>query len=92
MGSRALVTIELNKASCNFKGVRWFYKNIEWLSHFGFCADPSTNIEVESNPSVILSTPKQLRELAEMAHTYGRGYAEITTRQDLQLHWIDAEK
>lgn len=42
-------------------------------------------------PNGVLST-KQLIELAEMAHTYGRGYAEITTRQDLQLHWIDAKK
>jgi len=42
-------------------------------------------------PNGILST-KQLRDLAEMAQTYGRGYAEITTRQDIQLHWIDAEK
>ncbi|MEM2841168.1 MAG: nitrite/sulfite reductase [Candidatus Bathyarchaeia archaeon] len=42
-------------------------------------------------PGGILST-KQLRELAEMAQTYGKGYTEITTRQDLQLHWIEVEK
>ncbi|MBS7625503.1 nitrite/sulfite reductase [Candidatus Bathyarchaeota archaeon] len=42
-------------------------------------------------PGGILNT-KQLGELAEMAQNYGKGYAEITTRQDLQLHWIEVEK
>jgi len=32
-----------------------------------------------------------LVEIAELSDDYGRGYAEITTRQDIQLHWIDPD-
>lgn len=31
----------------------------------------------------------QFRAIAELSQTYGRGYAEITDRQNIQLHWID---
>jgi sulfite reductase beta subunit-like hemoprotein len=34
---------------------------------------------------------KQLRRIADLTKTYSRGQAEITNRQDLQLHWIDAK-
>lgn len=34
----------------------------------------------------------QLETLAEIADTYGRGIAHITTRQDLQFHWIDLDR
>ncbi len=33
---------------------------------------------------------KQLRGVADLTKTYSRGQAEITNRQDIQLHWIDA--
>ncbi len=33
-------------------------------------------------------TSEQLRAIAELSDTYGKGYAEITDRQDIQLHWI----
>lgn len=36
-------------------------------------------------------TTKQLRGAADLAQKYGKSRAEITNRQDLQLHWIDAE-
>ncbi len=36
-------------------------------------------------------TSKQLRRVADLAKTYGRGYAEISDRQDIQLHWIKSE-
>jgi sulfite reductase (ferredoxin) len=36
-------------------------------------------------------TTKQLRGVADLAKEYGRSQAEITNRQDIQLHWIDAE-
>ncbi len=32
----------------------------------------------------------QLRSVADLTKTYSRGQAEITNRQDIQLHWIDA--
>ncbi len=34
---------------------------------------------------------ERLRTIAELSLNYGRGYAEITDRQDIQLHWIDSE-
>ncbi len=33
----------------------------------------------------------QFRGLARLSDKYGRGYAEITNRQDLQFHWVDGE-
>jgi sulfite reductase beta subunit-like hemoprotein len=36
-------------------------------------------------------TSEQLRSVADLAKTYGRGRAEITDRQDIELHWIEAE-
>src|SRR5688572_3295484 len=35
--------------------------------------------------------PYQLREIAKVAHAYGRGFGDITTRQDIQLHWLSIE-
>jgi sulfite reductase beta subunit-like hemoprotein len=32
-----------------------------------------------------------LREIAKLSDEFGRGYAEITSRQDIQLHWIDPD-
>jgi sulfite reductase beta subunit-like hemoprotein len=34
---------------------------------------------------------KQLRVVAEVARDYGRGIADITTRQDFQFHWFTIE-
>ena len=39
-------------------------------------------------PSGIL-TPAKLRAIGEVANRYGRGDAEITTRQCIQLHWLE---
>jgi ferredoxin-nitrite reductase len=33
-------------------------------------------------------TPGQLRTIGRLSAEYGRGYAELTTRQNVQLHWI----
>jgi sulfite reductase beta subunit-like hemoprotein len=38
-------------------------------------------------PSGIL-TPVKLRAIGEVANRYGRGDAELTTRQCIQLHWL----
>lgn len=35
---------------------------------------------------------EELFEIAEISKEYGRGYAEITDRQDIQLHWIDSNR
>ncbi len=36
-------------------------------------------------------TSQHFRCIAELSKTYGRGQAELTDRQDIQLHWIRAE-
>jgi ferredoxin-nitrite reductase len=39
-------------------------------------------------PSGIL-TPRELRTIGEVSNKYGRGDAELTTRQCVQLHWLE---
>ena len=41
-------------------------------------------------PNGILTT-QQFRRIAQLAGKYGRGYAEATDRQDIELHWIEAD-
>ncbi len=41
-------------------------------------------------PGGILTTD-QFRRIAELSDQYGRGRAEITDRQSIQLHWIGAD-
>ena len=36
-------------------------------------------------------TADQFREIANLSQEYGKGYAEITDRQNIQLHWIDSQ-
>jgi sulfite reductase beta subunit-like hemoprotein len=36
-------------------------------------------------------TTIQAKAIAELSETYGKGYLEITTRHDVQLHWIEDE-
>jgi sulfite reductase beta subunit-like hemoprotein len=33
-------------------------------------------------------TPAQVRVIGELSEKFGRGYAELSTRQTLQLHWL----
>jgi len=37
-------------------------------------------------------THTQLKHLADLAETHGRGWAHLTVRQDLELHWIRVEE
>ena len=39
-------------------------------------------------PNGILTSP-QLRTVSELAHDYARGVADITVRQNIQLHWVE---
>jgi sulfite reductase beta subunit-like hemoprotein/molybdopterin converting factor small subunit len=39
-----------------------------------------------------LVTPAQLRALGVISQTYGRDEAELTTRQGIQLHWVEMAK
>ena len=36
-------------------------------------------------------TSAQLREIGLMTNQYARGFSDITTRQDIQLHWLTIE-
>jgi sulfite reductase beta subunit-like hemoprotein len=36
-------------------------------------------------------TPAQLREIGQLTNQYARGFNDITTRQDIQLHWLTIE-
>src|SRR5215216_1197032 len=36
-------------------------------------------------------TPIQLRVIADLSDEYGRGLADITVRQNIQLHWVRVE-
>ncbi|MEM4417165.1 MAG: nitrite/sulfite reductase, partial [Nitrososphaerota archaeon] len=38
-----------------------------------------------------IMTREQAKTLAEVAEEFGRGYIELTTRQNVQLHWIRLE-
>ncbi len=39
-----------------------------------------------------LLTPSQARELADVGDEYGRGVIHVTTREDVQIHWVDLGK
>ena len=34
----------------------------------------------------------QFRSIAQISDDYGKGYAEVTDRQDIQLHWIEGKQ
>ncbi|HEX7186291.1 MAG TPA: nitrite/sulfite reductase [Thermoanaerobaculia bacterium] len=37
-------------------------------------------------------TPGKLRTMGEISERYGRGFGELTTRQNIQIHWLELEK
>jgi len=39
-----------------------------------------------------LLTAEQLDAMAEIADLYGRGIAHVTTRQDIQIHWVPLDR
>jgi Sulfite reductase, beta subunit (hemoprotein) len=41
-------------------------------------------------PNGMLTT-RQFRKIADLSEKYGKNYAEITDRQDIQLHWIEGD-
>ncbi len=36
-------------------------------------------------------TAEQFKAIARLAETHGKGYAEVTDRQNIQLHWIESQ-
>ncbi len=67
----------------DFVRVRWFgcYQQLPNLCHF------MLRIRI---PNGFL-TARQLAVVADMTRQYGRGFADITTRQCFQLHWLTIE-
>ncbi|HYO14659.1 MAG TPA: nitrite/sulfite reductase [Thermoanaerobaculia bacterium] len=37
-------------------------------------------------------TPAHLRTIGTISNVYGRGHGELTTRQNIQLHWIELDR
>jgi sulfite reductase beta subunit-like hemoprotein len=37
-------------------------------------------------------TPARLRTIGEIAQRFGRGHGELTTRQNIQLHWLEMSR
>lgn len=37
-------------------------------------------------------TPANLRTIGTISNVYGRGHGELTTRQNIQLHWIELDR
>ncbi len=67
----------------DFVRVRWFgcYQQLPNLCHF------MLRIRI---PNGFL-TARQLAVVADIARQYGRGFADITTRQCFQIHWLTIE-
>ncbi len=64
----------------DFVRLRWFgiYQQLPNNGHFMF------RIRI---PNGFLR-PDQLHTIAQISADYGRGFADITTRQNIQLHWL----
>ena len=62
------------------------------LKTYGFCAQkhPGYFMLRQRIPGGLL-TSKQIARLVEVCETYGRDAAHITTRQNLELHWVRVE-
>ena len=52
-------------------------------------AQPNFMLRIRLTNGVL--TADQLREIANVSELYGCGVADITVRQNIQLHWIEAE-
>ena len=67
----------------DFVRLRWWglYQQLPNLGYF------MTRIRIPNG----FVTAVQLAEIADITEQYGRGFADITTRQNFQLHWVTIE-
>jgi sulfite reductase beta subunit-like hemoprotein len=63
----------------------------KWLGLYAHRHEPDYFMLRTKQPNGFI-TPEQLELLAEIAHAKNQGYADITTRQDIQLHWVHASQ
>lgn len=67
------------------------YERLKWYGLFMRRTTPGYFMLRLRIPNGILTAP-QLREIANLAIVYGRGTADITTRQNIQLRWITIDQ
>src|SRR5215813_15335820 len=53
--------------------------------------DHTSHMQRIKIPGGMLSSA-QMDVMAEVADRYGRGIAHVTTRQDIQIHWVPVEQ
>jgi dissimilatory sulfite reductase (desulfoviridin) alpha/beta subunit len=61
----------------------------KWLGLYTHRHEPGYFMLRTKQPNGFV-TPEQLDVIADIAQTKNKGYADITTRQDFQLHWVRA--
>jgi sulfite reductase beta subunit-like hemoprotein len=59
----------------------------KWLGLYTHRHEPGYFMLRTKQPNGFV-TPEQLDLIADIAQTKNKGYADITTRQDFQLHWV----
>ncbi len=59
----------------------------KWVGLYTHRHEPDYFMLRTKQPNGFL-TPEQLDTIAEIAEKQNKGYADITTRQDFQLHWV----
>ncbi|MBI4597063.1 MAG: nitrite reductase [Candidatus Omnitrophica bacterium] len=63
----------------------------KWLGLYTHRHEPEYFMLRTKQPNGFV-TPEQLAEIAAIAEQWQKGYADITTRQDFQLHWVHYSK
>src|SRR3989338_4328927 len=61
----------------------------KWVGLYTHRHEPGYFMLRTKHPGGVL-TPEQLDAIADIVETKNKGYADITTRQDFQLHWVHA--
>ena len=59
----------------------------KWLGLYTHRHEPGYFMLRTKQPNGFV-TPEQLDVIADIAQTKNKGYADLTTRQDFQLHWV----
>ena len=63
----------------------------KWLGLYTHRHEPGYFMLRTKQPNGFV-TPEQLDVIADIAQTKNKGYADLTTRQDFQLHWVHASQ
>jgi ferredoxin-nitrite reductase len=66
------------------------YERMKWYGLFHRSQTPGFFMMRLRMPNGVLTSP-QLRRMGELVNQYGRGVADITTRQNIQFRWLQIE-